>query len=189
MSVLAASLASNVVMAGGPSNTVRAAGYINPVGNVRAVEYEKMFNDKISIGARVGALTYDYDDSEYRERGDGNGAEFLVRLYPQGDGFKGFYFGGAVGIWQTDWEWKEDFYTPPGVWIGGESESVNLNVGVGWKIPLAGNKMYIDPSVSIGNYIVIDSQTDSQWRGTIYDDEEPELGFYVAAGVAFGFNF
>jgi hypothetical protein len=186
---VASILATGSAQAAGPTNSIRAAALINPIGNVRMVEYEKMFADKVSIGARVGALSYDYDDGDYEEEGDGTGAEFLVRLYPGGDGFKGFYFGGAVGYWKTDWEWREDFWTPAGVWIEGKSESLNLNVGVGWKIPLAGNKLYIDPSITIGNYFDLDSETDAQWRGTVYDDENEELGFYVAGGIAVGFNF
>lgn len=174
---LAAPLAANAME--GPSNSVRFGGYVNPDARVAVVEYEKMFRDRISIGARVGALDYEYDDGSYEEEGDGNGVEFLFRFYPQGNGFKGFWFGAGVGFWQTDWSYTDPTDVPSA--DSGDTDSINVNVSAGWKIPLTPKKFYIDPSITIGNYFGISS--DSTY------DNEPELGLYVAAGIAFGINF
>ena len=78
-------------------STIRAGVFVNPVGVVGAVEYERLLGYRFSIGARLGYIDYDYKDGTYTETGNGPGVEFLVRYYPQGKGHKGFYVGGAVG--------------------------------------------------------------------------------------------
>lgn len=175
--------------AAGPSNSVRAGVMLNPIGYVTMVEYEHLLANRVSIGGRAGSLSYDYDDDGYEEEGDGSGADFIVRMYPGGDGFKGFYYGAAIGYWQTDWMWREAGFTPAGVWISGQTKSINLAARVGWKIPLGGDRVYIDPSITLGHYFAIDSETEDQWKGTQYDDENDELGVYLAGGVAVGINF
>ena len=180
-SILAAMLAvpSAANAMEGPSHSIRFGGLVNPDAKVAVVEYEKMFRDRISIGARLGKLDYEYSDGSYDEDGDGKGAEFLFRFYPQGNGFKGFWFGVGVGYWMTDWSYTDPTDVPAA--DSGETESIDVNVSVGWKIPLGTKKFYIDPSITIGNYFGI--STDSTF------DSEPELGVYAAAGVAFGINF
>jgi len=189
--IITSVMAAGSAQAAGPTNSIRGAILVNPVGNVRAVEYEKMFNDRISIGARVGALTYEYDESDYDEDGDGTGAEFLVRVYPGGDGFKGFYFGAAVGYWQTEWDFYETDFPFNYYYGSGETDSINVNVGVGWKIPLGSDRVYIDPSITVGNYFGISDESTYRDRfGIVYTDQaESELGVYVAGGVAIGVNF
>ncbi|MDH5326011.1 MAG: hypothetical protein OEZ68_07490 [Gammaproteobacteria bacterium] len=176
--------------AAGPRNSIRAGLMLNPIGYVSMVEYEHLIAGKVSLGGRVGVLSYDYDDGGYEEEGDGSGADFIIRIYRSGAGFNGFYYGFAAGIWQIDWEWREDFFTPAGVWISGNTTALNLAARVGWKIPLgAGDRVYIDPSITLGNYFSLDSETDDPWKGTQYDDQNDELGVYIAGGVVVGVNF
>lgn len=156
-------------------NTIRAGVFVNPVGVVGAVEYERLLGNRFSVGARLGYIDYDYKDGTYTETGNGPGVEFLARYYPQGKGHKGFYVGGAVGLWNASWKWTDPLDTPTS--SSGTSVAMDVNVNVGWKIPLGSDRMYIDPNIAIGNFFSISS------------DDEANLGFYVAAGLSFGMVF
>ena len=59
----------------------------------------------------------------------------------------------------------------------GTSVAMDINVNVGWKIPLGSDRMYIDPNIAIGNFFSTSS------------DDVANLGFYVAAGLSFGMVF
>ncbi|MDH5631535.1 MAG: hypothetical protein OEZ10_00925 [Gammaproteobacteria bacterium] len=184
-------LLSGQVSAAGLSNTVRGGVFANDVGTIGVVEYEKLFGDRIAIGARLGALDYTYEDSSYEETGEGTGAEVLFRLYPSGEGFKGFYFGAGLGYWHSEWEFYESDLPFNYYYGSGETESINLNVGVGWKIPLGSRRIYLDPSIHLGNYFGISNESVyyDAFGNAYYDDAEPELGLYIIGGIAFGVAF
>ena len=95
--------------AGDNSVNLGVAGAIGPdtTATLVFVEYERMLNNNLAILGRIGNLDYEYDDDVYLEEGDGPGLEVGVRVYPSGDG-KGFYYGGAAGLWFTEWDWVDD---------------------------------------------------------------------------------
>lgn len=156
-------------------NTIRAGVFVNPVGAVGAVEYERLLGNHFSLGARLGYIDYDYKDGTYTETGNGPGVEFLARYYPQGKGHKGFYVGGAVGVWNSTWESRDPANIP--VNDSGTATAADVNVNIGWKIPLGSDRMYIDPNIAIGNFFSLSSS------------DAANLGFYVAAGLSFGMVF
>ena len=82
--------------------------------SVIMVEYERMLNDGLSVLGRIGNLDYEYDDGYYVEEGDGPGFEAGVRIYPAGNGMKGFYYGAAAGLWLSDWTWTEPGFSGEG---------------------------------------------------------------------------
>lgn len=168
-------LGANTATAAEYTNTVRAGFFVNPVGTVGAVEYEHLLGNRVSLGARLGYLDYDYKDGSYRETGNGPGAEFLVRFYPGGQGHRGFYIGGGIGYWNSDWKWTDPNDTPTS--DSGTGAAVNVNINIGWKIPLGSDRVYIDPNLAIGNFFSVNS------------DDTADLGFYVAGGLSVGFNF
>lgn len=162
-------------VAGASDNSIRAGIMVNPVGTVPHVEYEHLVTDKLGIGARLGSITYTYEDGSYEEDGVGTGAEFILRYYPKGNGHNGFYIGGGVGFWNVAWEYTDPEDTP--VADEGTASAANINVNLGWKIPLGTDKVYIDPSIIVGNFFSLSS------------DDAANLGFYLGGQVGVGFVF
>jgi hypothetical protein len=156
-------------------NSIRPGIYVNPVGSGAIVEYERLLNDKLGIGARLGTLSYTYSDGSYDEDGVGSGVEAILRYYPKGLGFDGFYVGGGVGLWSVAWEWTDPTDTPSA--DDGTASAVNVNVNLGWKIPLGSEKIYLDPAITIGNFF-----------SSASDDSEV-IGLYTAAQLGVGFVF
>jgi hypothetical protein len=157
------------------NSTIRVGAFVNPVGSVAAVEYEYLLGRKVSLGARLGYIDYDYKDETYRETGNGPGAELLVRFYPGGQGHKGFYLGGAVGFWNASWKYTDPASTP--TTDTGTSTAVDVNLNLGWKIPLGSDRVYLDPNIAIGNFFSSAS------------DDTANLGIYIAAGLSIGMTF
>ena len=161
------------------TSSVRAASMANPFGVIRMVEYETMISKEVSLGARFGLINYDYEDGSYEEKGEGEGADIMLRLYPDGNGNSGLYFVSALGYWHVDWKYRDPLAIPS--WDYGDTGVLNLNIGTGWKIPMASYRMYIDLAAIMGNYI--DLSTSARY------DSEPERGIYFASGLAVGMNF
>jgi hypothetical protein len=166
-----------------PENAVMAGIILNPIGSIVMGEFERRLNDKITIAARVGQIDYDVDYDEdggtTNETGDGPGIECVFRLYP-GQALKGFYFGGAVGFWNTDWEWKWKGSGSSTQTGSGSSTALDINFTLGGKIYVAPDKVFIDPSFTIGNFFA-----DSNGK----TGEVDEVGIYAGIGIAVGFAF
>jgi len=156
-------------------NSVRPGIVVNPIGVGVNVEYERLLTNKLGIGARLGTTSYNYEDGSYEEDGRGTGVEFIARFYPKGNGFNGFYVGGGVGLWSFAWDWTDPNDIPRS--DSGTSSVANVNVNLGWKIPLGSEKIYLDPAIMLGNYFSVAS------------DDTEGLGFYAAAQLGVGFVF
>jgi len=185
--VLAALLVVNLAFQGNCAavegkNTVKLTGAFNPVGNLFMIDYERLLNDSISIGGRVATLNYEIEDGSYTEKGDGSGVEATFRWYPRSNGLNGFFLGAGLGYWETNWSWTDPYDIPTSG--DGTSESVDVNFTVGWKIGFGSAPVYFEPSVIVGQYI--DVTTDSSYQG---DVGKTELGFYAGVGLAIGFAF
>ena len=145
--------------AGDNSVNLGVAGAIGPdtTATLVFVEYERMLNNNLAILGRIGNLDYEYDDDVYLEEGDGPGLEVGVRVYPSGDG-KGFYYGGAAGLWFTEWDWVDDqgqIFESRGY---GESTALDLNFNIGGKFPLGSSNFHIAPQALIGNFFGVDDE-------------------------------
>lgn len=157
-------------------------------------EYERMLNDNHSMFIRLGSLDYDYDDGWYEEEGDGPGVDFGIRRYASGDGMKGFFIGGTVGIWTTDWSYIDRDYPSSGnPYYSGEGSSTALKIDfeVGGRIPMGSSNVSFIPSFHIGSFISIDDECSSTVPGFIGQDcgNESEVGFYGLLGLALGVAF
>ena len=161
-------------------NSIRGGFFVNPDGNILLVEYERMVADKFSLGARLATVDYDYDDGSYEEEGDGSGVEFVAKFFPQGEGFKGFYVGGGIGYWNTEWDWVDPLDAPS--FGKGESDTLNVNINLGWRILLGTEAVYLDPSFIIGNFIALSTDSTN-------NDDEAEFGLYAGVGLSLGVTF
>ncbi|HAK59412.1 MAG TPA: hypothetical protein DCO77_03375 [Nitrospiraceae bacterium] len=152
-------------------------------------EYERMLNDNHSLFFRLGSLDYDYDDGEYKEDGDGPGVDFGIRRYFSGDGMKGFFIGGTVGIWTTDWTFSEP--TAPLVDQAGEGSSTaaKIDFEVGGRIPMGSGNVWFIPSFHIGTFVSLDDECNSTSLPGASCTVESEVGFYGLLGLALGVAF
>lgn len=184
-SLIAGVIYTGSVLAETPSNSFRVNAAGNGIGTITTIEYEHLVGSSVSLGVRIGAVDYDYtenDTYDYDEAGEGNGVDFMFRMHPGGDGLSGFYFGANVGYWDVDWSSVEVYPPTSTTWYdSGSSQLLNLNFVIGGKILLGSEHVYIDPSVTLGNWFAI--STDS------YSNSEPRVGIFIAVGVAIGVNF
>jgi len=157
------------VMAGGLTDSTAVAG---------TVEYERFLTDSLSLGVRLGKLSYDTEYDSYKESGDGTGVDAALTLHFGGNPPKGPYLGFHVGYWSTDWEWTDPTDNPKKG--KGSSNAANVSATFGWKIPL-GDSFLLQPSLTVGDYL--SSATDDT------NTQEQELGFYALLGLALGFSF
>lgn len=150
-------------------------------------EYERLLSNRFSILGRIGTLDYKYDDDSYEEDGDGPGVEFGVRFYPAGNGMNGFYLGGGMGIWSTDWDWIEDKGQSYETRGSGKSTAWDLNANVGAKFPLGNSGFHIEPNALIGNWFSVDDSCN--YADGSACDRESELGFYGLIALNIGMTF
>lgn len=184
-SLVAGLIYTGSVLAETPSNSFRVNVAGNGTGTISSIEYEHLVGSSVSLGARIGAVDYDYSESgtyDYDEVGEGNGVDFMFRMHPGGDGLSGFYFGANAGYWEVDWSSVEVYAPASLIWYDyGTSKLINLNFVIGGKILLGSEHVYIDPSVTLGSWVA--TSTDS------YSNTEPRVGIFIAVGLAIGVNF
>lgn len=133
-------------------------------GTVGYVEYERALTDSMGLALRAGTLSYDYDDGYYWEEGDGPGMEATFRFYTS-EALKGFYIGGGLGVWFTEWDWREAGFSG-----SGDSTSVELHFALGARI---GDTVQFNPSFQLGHFVSSDA----------------ELGIYAFVGAAVSMPF
>ncbi|NNK85592.1 MAG: autotransporter outer membrane beta-barrel domain-containing protein [Desulfobacterales bacterium] len=149
---------------------------------VRAVEFETLLSDNLSILGRISALDYDYDESRYEEDGDGIGLGAGVRYYFSGSGLKqGCYLGGSLEFWDVEYDFQE--YTRFGE---GDLKAVNVSAEVGYHIMFNDN-IGIVPNARLGNFFTFDE--DCNYSNGQSCGDNSELGLYLVLGVLFTFAF
>lgn len=146
------------------------AGSPDASAAVGYIEYERALGQSIGLAVRVGTLSYEYDDDVYWEEGDGPGMEAAVRFYTSGEALSGFYLGGGLGVWFTEWDWRDDYGTAFETRGSGDSTSLELHFALGARI---GDTVQFNPSFQLGYFVSSDA----------------ELGLYAFAGVAVGVPF
>jgi len=149
-------------------------------------EYERQLAPHLSINGRLASVSYDYDDGDYEEDGDGTGLEAGVRFYPKSQNMTGFYVGANIGLWSSDWDFTEDKGTAFQRSGSGDSDAINVNATAGFKFPL-GQAVYLQPAAVLGNFFSVDDSCTYN-DGTTCDNEA-ELGFYLVAACGVGFSF
>ena len=136
-----------------------------------------MLNSRLSLGVLVGQVDYEYDDlPDYWEEGDGPGGQIDLRVYRSGRGLRGFYWGGGLGVWNTDYEWREDVGTGFETSGSGSSTDVELHFLIGGKIHFGDSGIFLDPSLKIGSWL--DAGGD-----------ENDAGIYGFGSLSVGFAF
>lgn len=139
------------------------------------VEYERFFTEKISLGIRLGRLSYEYDESDgsyyYYEEGSGPGLGASFRYHFSENG--GFMLGAGFEIVSTEWSWSEY-----GDFGSGSTISLAPNIQAGYRFNI-GSTFFITPSLFTGYFVGVSTDT----------DEGPELGVYAMPAVTLGVRF
>lgn len=176
-----------------PANSINlmGAGLVGPdlSASVFGLEYERLLNDSLSIMGRFANLDYKYDDDVYEEDGDGSGFDVGVRFYPGGNGMRGFFLGGNVGFWSTDWTWIDDKDTGSPSQGDGTTDSFKVEFEVGGRFPLGSETVSLMPAAHIGSFVGQDSECRQTQPTAGTCTEESEVGFYVLRGLSLGIAF
>ncbi|OGW37920.1 MAG: hypothetical protein A2X58_01170 [Nitrospirae bacterium GWC2_56_14] len=155
------------------------------------VEYERHMGSGMSVFGRVGVLDYSFDDGWYKEDGDGPGFDIGIRKYMGSNGMKGFYLGGTVGIWTTEWTFTDNDYGTGSIYYRGKGDTTSLKVDieVGGRFPLGSSPVSLMPSLHVGNFFNIDSTCTSTSVPGADCGNESEVGFYGLLGLSMGIAF
>ena len=114
-------------------------------------EYERMLGPKIAVLGRVSEVDYKFDDGKYLEEGRPKGVDIGARYYTAG-GMKGFFIGGTVGYWMSDWTFTDFKGQPNEVQGKGDSNSVRVNVDIGGRFPIGSSSFSIIPALNFGRF-------------------------------------
>jgi len=175
-----------ISFAKGQKNAVNAGGWgvlgLDLEAFVRAVEFETLLSDKLSILGRLSALDYDYDETGYEEDGDGIGLGAGVRYYFSGSGLDGCYLGGSFEFWDVEYDFEENITI-----LGeGDLKAVNVSAEVGYRYMFNDN-IGIVPNARLGNFFTFDEDCTLASGAACSNDSE--LGLYLVLGVLFTFSF
>jgi outer membrane autotransporter protein len=100
---------------------------------------------------RGSALDYKFDDGSYLEDGRSKGADIGARYYPAG-GMKGFFIGGSLGYWTSDWSFTHDKGTSSEYTGRGDTHSIRANVDIGGRFPLGASSVSVIPALNVGRF-------------------------------------
>jgi len=184
--VLSIALCPGISFAKGQKNAINAGGWavlgLDLEAFVRAVEFETLLSDNLSILGRISALDYEYDESRYEEDGDGMGLGAGIRYYFSGSGLDGCYLGGSLEFWDVEYDFEEN------VTILGEGDlkAVNVSAEVGYRYMFNDN-IGIVPNARLGNFFTFDEDCTLNSGAACSNDSE--LGLYLVLGVLFTFSF
>ena len=184
--VFSAALCPGISSAKGQKNAVNAGGWgvfgLDLEAFVRAVEYETLLTDNLSILGRVSALDYEYEESSYEEDGDGIGLGAGIRYYFSGSGLDGFYLGGSFEFWDVEYDFEENITI-----LGeGDLKAVNVSAEAGYRFMFNEN-IGIVPNARLGNFFTFDEDCTLNSGAACSNDSE--LGLYLVLGVLFTYSF
>ena len=179
-------LCPGISSAKGQKNAVNAGGWaiigLDLEAVVRAVEFETLLNNNLSILGRLSALDYEYEESSYEEDGDGFGLGGGIRYYVSGSGLDGFYLGGSFEFWDVEYDFEEDI-----IYLGeGDLKAVNVSAEAGYRFMFNDN-IGIVPNARLGNFFTFDEDCTLNSGAACSNDSE--LGLYLVLGVLFTFSF
>jgi hypothetical protein len=179
-----------------PANSVNLGigGVVQTMPHCRATlylaEYEHMLGSKIAVLGRGSEVDYKFDDGNYREHGRPRGVDVGARFYPAG-GLQGFFIGGTLGYWTSDWIFTQNKGMPDELQGKGNSDSVRANVDIGGRFPIGSSSVSIMPAVNIGKFF---SSTSCEYTGPASQvgtscSQKTEVEFYVFLAVTVGIAF
>ncbi len=154
------------------------------------VEYEHLLDSKIAVLGRVSEVNYKYDSGRYLEEGKPKGIDVGARFYPAG-GMKGFFIGGTVGYWMSDWTFTH-YKGGSNEWQGkGDTDSIRANVDIGARFPIGSSSVSIMPALNIGRFFSSNSceYTSPASRVGTSCSENPEVVNYLFLAVTAGMSF
>jgi hypothetical protein len=160
--------------------------------NIFLAEYEHLLDSKIAVLARASGDDYRFDDGNYRETGRPRGADVGVRFYPGGNGMKGFFVGGALGYWTTDWSFNDNKGTSSETQGKGDSKSLRADIDVGARIPVGYSSISIMPALHVGKFF---SSTSCEYTapgsvaGSSCSKNGEVGGYYGFLAVSVGIGF
>jgi len=158
--------------------------------DVYIVEYEHMLTSKLSVLGRGSEVVYKFDDGEYVEEGKPRGGEIGGRYYP-GGGMKGFFIGGSVGYWRTDWTFRHNKDLPTEVRGESVTDSIRANLDIGGRFPINSSNISIMPELNIGRFFpsTTCSYTSPPSQVGAPCSQETEVKAYVFLAVMAGIGF
>jgi hypothetical protein len=154
------------------------------------VEYERMLGSTIAVLGRGSEVDYKFDDGKYREQGRPRGVDIGARYYPAG-GMNGFFIGGTLGYWTSDWTFTDNKGRSNEFQGKGKNDSVRANVDIGGRFPIGSSSVSIMPALNIGKFFSSTScdYTAPASRVGTSCDQKSEVEYYmflaVTAGIAF----
>ena len=155
-------------------------------------EYERFVGSRISVLARGGRVSYEYDDDKYVEEGDPKGFDIGMRVYPMGGGMKGLYVGLSIGRWNTDWTFREHKGQPWETRGTGETTAVRVDAEVGGKLYIGSERVSLMPALHLGQFFGINDSCSytypAGYVGTLCD-KNSKFGFYGFYSLSVGFSF
>ncbi len=119
--------------------------------DVYNLEFEHMIDTNFSIFGRASEVSYKFDDGNYLEKGRPKGIDIGARFYPEG-GMKGFFIGGSVGHWTSDWTFTKDEGTLNEAHGRADSNSTRVNVDIGDRFPIGSSSVSVMPALNVGRF-------------------------------------
>ena len=142
---------------------------LNPLGVIYAAGMEMGIGEKSSITARIGGISYYYEEDEYEEDGSGTLIGFGGRFY--GDKvMSGMYFGAGFDFVDITVDWFDT-----GLYGTTEVTGIVPNIVLGYKNILNGN-VTLEPNLFLGFLSVADT-------------EDLDTTVIVGLGIAVGMRF
>lgn len=157
-------------------NTFKLGAVVNPIAAGFTAEYERLLGRSVSLGIRYASISYEWEEDDEIEEGDVKGFDLTFRHYWGGRGFRGWYWGAAVGRYESEWDWREGNLRGSGT-----TDSTHVQAMVGYK-HFFNDNFYVDGYGMIGNWSGTSKSTSGSSR-------ETEIGAYFAVGVGLGLAF
>ncbi len=121
---------------------------------VLLLEYEHALTNNFALAGRIGNMKYTYSDDEYEEDGSGPGIQMSAKFYPGKSALNGFYFGGGLGLWQMNGDWKDDKGTRWESTGTLSTQNSEIHGELGWRI---GDQVQFTPNLQVGTFLSTDA--------------------------------
>jgi hypothetical protein len=196
MAVVAAGAMTPGTVLAEPANSVNLGigGVVQTMPHCRATlyiaEYEHLLGSKLAVLGRGSEVDYKFDDGKYREHGRPRGVDVGARFYPAG-GMEGFFIGGTVGYWTSDWMFTQNKGTSDEFQGKGKSDSIRANVDIGGRFPIGSSPVSIMPALNFGKFFSSTScdYTAPPSRVGTSCNQNTEVTYYIFLAVTAGIRF
>jgi len=158
--------------------------------NVAFAEYEHMLSSTLAVLGRGSGVNYKFDDGNYVEKGRLRGVDVGVRYYPSG-GMKGFFVGGALGYWKSNWQFTDEKGKTSESQGKGDFTAIRADVDFGWRFPISSSSISILPEAHIGKFFRSASCEYTAPASLVGTEcsKDSEIGYYAFLAVSVGIAF